>query len=459
MYPEFVYTRAMQLILVGFAFVSEFCMMYKVADIILLVFKVEARKAQAALFAFLAGDVLYTAWIYFVYLAGGMISFPPNLYFLVTTPNPITAILYCYIAIKIFKLSPIRSIKMMGYIYLFWLIVKASHRVLFFTFLSQTEERYNYLLDAIGDTAMVLVVVVICRVITHLIKEGYVVLDFADNRFFNPKKEWMLYFLKALFCYLIGVACPLLIPNQSIANVTALLILLLFFISMISLDVIAYDKQVIENSRIHINALFKGNEELRGIKHDFYNILQTYSGFLQIGNLEKLKKYHNELVLATTHAGNTMELSQKIAENPPFISLLINKMTYAEKNNVKMQVDCRCSLANMYIDHMDLCRMMSCILDNAIEAAAMSQSKVVHCAIGAKKDESKIIIITNSTDTSVDVEKISISGFTSKPEHSGIGLATVRKIAEKYGNCILEMKYYNYEFSTYLELKECRSYL
>jgi len=140
-------------------------------------------------------------------------------------------------------------------------------------------------------------------------------------------------------------------------------------------------------------------------------------------------------------------------ENPAVVSLLINKFKSAENRNVSMRVSLRCDLDNLYISNMDITRILACLLDNAIEAADDSELRKVFVTIESKSKDSKLIIITNSTASEVEPNTL-LAGGTTKPGHKGIGLSVVRKTLSKYGNCTFQIKYYDHEFSAYVELKE-----
>ncbi len=453
MHSVFAYSRPMQLTLAVVVFVVEFFSMYLLAGVISLLFEINATQKQKALFAFFAGTLLQNVWVYGMYMLGGMVSFGRLQYQLIACPNPIAALLGCYSAVKIFKLPPERSTKMMSYVYLFWFISRKFNGMLGELFFVQTTDQYNYLIDMVQQILMFIIFFTACHGIGHIIKRKKFNLRFVDSRFFDRRRELVFYFLRSVFVYLVSVALSMLMPAPFASSAFCFLMLTLIFTIMILTDMNAYNKQIIENNNIHISTLFNGMEEFRGIKHDFYNILQTYSGYLEIGDLEHLKEYHAALVDTTTHAGVAMELGQKIHQNPALVSLLISKAECAQEANVRFQFSLQCGLENTYIDNLDLCRILSCLLDNAIEAAASSAAKMIYFSAEVKNNISKIFIITNSTGKPVDVEGIFVHGATSKRGHSGIGLSTVRKVIGKYGNCAFHMEYHDYEVSTYLELR------
>jgi len=287
----------------------------------------------------------------------------------------------------------------------------------------------------------------------YSVRRGTLSFSFVDNIFFNKKKEFFLFFSKASFAFAIRFALPLILTEQAVAYVLALIILMLFILLNICLDNIASNRQTISNHEVHISVLFNGMEELRGIKHDFNNILHTYSGYLELKEYERLERYHDSLVSATSHAGSVLELAQKMQENPAVVALLISKFDYAESKNVNLRVSLRCDLDNLYIDNIDITRILACLLDNAIEAADGSEQRKVFVSMESKSKDSKLIIITNSTAAAVEPNTL-LTGGTPKPGHEGLGLSVIRKTLSKYGNCTFQMKYYDHELSTYVELKD-----
>lgn len=454
MYTAFAYSPQMQIILAIVVFVVEFLQIYLLAGLISIVFKLPATKRQKALFAFFTGTILQNVWVYGLYILGGMESFTRLQHQLITSPNPIAAMLYCYCAIKIFKLSPIRSIKTMSYVYLFWFICKKLSSVMGCLFFEQTGSSYNYLLDATKQICILLIFTQVYRFVKYLVVKKHFTLIVVENYYANPKKELFFYFLKASVAYSVSIALAVTIPEHLLSSLICFFILALFFAIIMLVDRNRYNKQLIENSSIHISTLLKGNEEFRSVKHDFYNILQTYTGYLELEDISQLKKYHQSLIDVTVHAGTAMELGQRMNENPALMALLSSKLEYAERSGVRLRLSLRCSLVNTYIDNVELCRALSCLLDNAIEAAASSEEKRAYFSCEHKSEKSILFIITNSTDVPVNIEKFIGHGASSKPGHSGIGLTSVRSMVDKHSNCAFQMKYYDFEVSTYLELME-----
>lgn len=444
----------MQLILAAFVFISSTTIMYIYAKLALAFYEETASRKQKLIFAFLTGTLMQTTFIYVAYLIGGAVSFSPLYFALITTSNPIFAFLYYFIGIKILKLAPLRSVRVMCYIYLYYCFILNLGRLVGSAFFVQTTERYNYVIDALQQILYYIVILLICLLTFYLYKRRKFSVRISDKVFLNIKKELAIYFLKACFIYGVSITFIVLIPDTRVAYLVISLVLGLFLFGNLVYDNSVSASYELENRNVHINALSKGISEFSVVKHDFYNILQTYGGYLDVGEYEKLKEYHASLLKTTTRAGSTLDLSRRLPDNPPLVSLLMSKTEFAESKNIEMNISIKGGIKNLYIDNMDMCRCIASLLDNAIESAIESNKHEILFALEEKPGGSKLIIITNSTASHVDTQSIVGRGVTSKSGHQGMGLYNVRKILEKYGNCTFQISYYNNEFSSYIEMIE-----
>ncbi len=435
----------MQLLLVVITFTETFSSMYMLSNIMLATYNITTSRKQKALFAVVTGTLLQSVVVYVIYLLGGMISFNYTVYLLTVNPNPVGAIIYYFSALWIFKLSTERSVKLMSYMFVFWTLKVKMGMLLYAMFFVQEGVRYNYLLDALQQAITLLIFFSLCSTVQHFLKKSQVGLRFSENMFFNRKKEMLVYFIEASSIFAVSFVVPLMMTDQIAANVIAILALLLFTVGSLFWDSTRYYKRAASNYNVHISTLFKGIEELRGIKHDFNNILHTYSGYLELREYERLEAYHASLISATSHASSIMELTQKMPENPPVIMLLLDKMDYAERSSVRMLVTISCSLKELYIDNVDLTRILSCLLDKAIAAAAASEQRKVYMTMESKAADSKLIIVTNSA--------ASANGHAAAASSQrDAGSAVVRDILGRYGNCSYQTQYQNQESTVYVEL-------
>ncbi len=452
MYPEFAYSTQMQLILAITTFISTFVVVYLIADLFMGVYDTGTSKKQKMLFAFITGTLLQSVLVYVVYFVGGGQPFSELSYLLITIPNPLFALLYYFIGVKVLNIPKLRSFKMMSNFYLFYLVIRGFYSLVSVMFFRQTEANYNYLLDICQHCVCMVIILLLFPLSKKLSEKLKAPLIVEDKLFISYRSEIVLYFVRTCWGWLSYMIVPHIITHDMPANITNIGITLTILLLNILIDYVRALEVTLDNSQAHIYTLSNGLNNFNSLKHDFYNILQTYNGYLELGDLEKLKVYHSSLVHTTTNAGTSSDLGKRLNENPALIALLTGKLEYAQENNVVLRISLQTDIRDFYINNMDFCRALACLLDNAIEAAAESNRKTVLFSAEDKACFNKLIIISNSTATPIDMNRV--FGMSSKKGHSGLGLTNVRKVLDKYGNCMFDLSSYDDEFTAYLDFQK-----
>jgi two-component system sensor histidine kinase AgrC len=112
--------------------------------------------------------------------------------------------------------------------------------------------------------------------------------------------------------------------------------------------------------------------------------------------------------------------------------LFAAKMFMAEKAEVTFNLSVNGQLASVHMQVMELCEILGILLDNAVEAAAISSGKYVRADIEAIDDDGAVFRIENSVDRKPSISRMSEKGYTTKEEGSGIGLYIAETILQKY---------------------------
>ncbi len=421
---------------------------YLVNNIILKIYAEKVSFKRRLLFIIICGLVLNNFWTYGVYFLGGKMSFPAVVYTLVTVPNPFFGIVFYYCGVKVLRLSPFRSLNIMYEAYIYFIAIKIFNRFIGFTFFAQTGPQYNYLLDAASLCCCAVINVGIYYLTLRVIDRFHLIVKQADQLSVTALPREIFYtFLKNCFVYGLVTIVPMLIPGNYIY------LLLSYVLTMILQNVVLSDARKgaqieTDNKETYINNLVESIDRLRGVKHDINNMLVTYEGYIEVGDLENLKQHHMSLIKITAQANYRMDLAKRIKENPALVSLINAKLDDAEGQGVIMDVEIACGL-DFDIDNMDLCRSLGCLLDNAVEAAADSSQRKVLLSIEKRPDHTKLIILKNSTRADVDIGRLA-QGKTTKAGHSGMGLAQLRKTLRKYSNCSFQLSCFDHSFTAYL---------
>lgn len=107
-----------------------------------------------------------------------------------------------------------------------------------------------------------------------------------------------------------------------------------------------------------------------------------------------------------------------------------------KKINSKLLVDktVRSVDLNDYSDDfvLDLCKVVSIYIDNAIEAAELTKKKEVLIELFLNSKDEFNISVTNTYKGTIDLSKIDAKGYTTKGTGHGYGLSLAREILDKY---------------------------
>lgn len=189
--------------------------------------------------------------------------------------------------------------------------------------------------------------------------------------------------------------------------------------------------QQLETQELYLQTLEESSTQLRAFKHDYDNMLNTVGGLIDSDDMEGLKRFRDELGLDLLGANNTAYINSQLVNIPLLRGIVLTKASAASRNHVEFRVSIPCEIKLRYCSSTDFCRMVGILLDNALEAATLSERRYMELAVMHKRDVYRIIV-RNSCPGPVDTEKIFQQGFTTKANHTGLGLHTVNAIVQRY---------------------------
>ena len=192
----------------------------------------------------------------------------------------------------------------------------------------------------------------------------------------------------------------------------------------------------LESAEEYNNTLRILHDNVRGFKHDFDNIVTTIGGFIRTNDMEGLKKYYLQLEDDCQRVNNLYILNPEVVNNDGIYNLLTKKYYEAEAKNIKVNITFLLDLSKLNMKIYEFARILGILLDNAIDASAECDEKIINLSFRDDSKNSRQLITIENTykDKNVDTEKIFEKGITGKSEHSGLGLWEVRKIVKKTNN-------------------------
>lgn len=196
--------------------------------------------------------------------------------------------------------------------------------------------------------------------------------------------------------------------------------------------------------------------EIRGFRHDYAGMLVSMQMAIDSGDLQEIDRVYNEVLVKA----NQKLRSEKYTyfdlnniEDSALRSLIAQSIVYARKNDVEFTLEVKDIITRLSIDLLDLVRIMSILLNNAVEGAADSYLKQMEVAV-IKMDFETVIVIQNSCKiTMTPSEDLFALGFSTKGRNRGLGLNNVKEILDKYDNIILETEMEDNTFRQIIRFK------
>jgi len=173
-------------------------------------------------------------------------------------------------------------------------------------------------------------------------------------------------------------------------------------------------------------------DNLRTFKHDYDNTLHTINGYLFTEDMTGLREFVKQVMKETKTIAALNKLNPELFRNPSIFGLATAKFEYAKQREVTMNFEIYADLGNLAMKTYDFTRTLGIFLDNAIEAAAGSENKIVNFYVVEKNNKVTIDISNSFSDTGLKIEDMNKKGVSSKGQNRGLGLYKVQDILSRY---------------------------
>ncbi|AQA07435.1 Histidine kinase of the competence regulon ComD [Streptococcus oralis] len=308
--------------------------------------------------------------------------------------------------------------------------------------------------------------------LTYLIIKKIITYFHLELTYFD--KDYLYPFLKKVIVAFFGLHILLFISDivstthhlnsfGSILSTIVFICLLLIFFAMNSHKVqiekeIALKQKKFEQKHLqtYTDEIVELYNEIRGFRHDYAGMLVSMQMAIDSGDLQEINRVYNEVLVKA----NQKLRSEKYTyfdlnniEDSALRSLIAQSIVYARKNDVEFTLEVKDIITRLSIDLLDLVRIMSILLNNAVEGAADSYLKQMEVAV-IKMDFETVIVIQNSCKiTMTPSEDLFALGFSTKGRNRGLGLNNVKEILDKYDNIILETEMEDNTFRQIIRFK------
>jgi len=335
--------------------------------------------------------------------------------------------------------------------YLLISIITALLIVLIAEILSSTILSSIY--SSINVSDIFMVTIELCVQLVEIIIFNYILHKVQIVNVFKNNKSWTpsligIYFFAVLLSFIYFI--------QRFKAYTTLISGILVFLFIQSIVVIylfiyAYNRQKenfekklthdqLENLSQYTAQLDADQKEMHKFKHDYRNILNSLNEIAIEDNNTDLKKSLNELEGYSSKYFSNISMDDfkdlEYVSNTYIKSLLLGKFKIMKANNIDCYFECKSDIDKASINIFDLIRVLGVSIDNAIEAVKNQKEGKIKIILMNSHDQLDITI-QNTVTKNIQINEIKNYGFTTKNNHSGLGLVNIQDIKKKYQNLLV----------------------
>ena len=291
-------------------------------------------------------------------------------------------------------------------------------------------------------------------------------------------KNFRIFFWILLYLYLVALIIAIVyaetknVPPVTIFFISFLTIQFIFSIGLYYLMVknqkvllkkSQQDKLIKEQKQLQDYAeyLEKSEDELRAFRHDYRNMFNSLKISAQEGDTKELIQKLDEYTKTNLNA-KAFEKYRDVnhIKVKSLKSIIIAKLTEMYGSDIPYNFECRDDITKIpnNINELDLVRIIGISCDNAIEEskALSKQNKKAHIEIMISSNEDgefEYEIQNKRRDSEISLKQIQQRDYSTKKSHSGMGLANINSIKNKYENMTISYEIPKGYFDFYLVIE------
>lgn len=200
--------------------------------------------------------------------------------------------------------------------------------------------------------------------------------------------------------------------------------------------------------------------EIRGFRHDYAGMLTSFQTAINTQDIKEIKKIYQEVLVDANLKLRSDKYTYFDLNNvgdSALRSVMTETLFKAREHQIDLTFEVKDPVEKLPIKLLDVVRMASILLNNAVEGAIESYEKMIHVTL-VQLDTEIIFVVKNSRkQRKLDLEEIYEPEFSTKGYRRGLGLNNLKEILENYEYIMLDTEISKYDFTQVLTIKRRNS--
>ena len=197
--------------------------------------------------------------------------------------------------------------------------------------------------------------------------------------------------------------------------------------------------------------------EIRGFRHDYGGMLASFQSAIHTGDIKEVERIYQEVLVNANLQLRSDKYTYFDLNNigdSALRSVMIQTLFKARDYNIELTFEVKDFVKPLPIKLLDLVRMTSVLLNNAIEGAAESYQKTMNVSLVDLDTETILVIQNSRKKRQLDLEMIYQTDFSTKGEGRGLGLSNIKEIINNYEGIILDTKIEDEYFTQVMRVRK-----
>ena len=218
-----------------------------------------------------------------------------------------------------------------------------------------------------------------------------------------------------------------------------------------------HEQQMHDQLMDYVTKLEFMHDELSTFRHDYMNLLLSLEEAVRTEDVQQIKKIYEGTIAPTTAIVNNQQLEITklsrimIAEVKSVLSV---KIINAQQRKLKVTVDIPEPITELYMPTESYIRIVSILIDNAIEAAHKSTQRSISIALFTVNATQYCIVNNSMDEPTIELEGLYEKSYSTKGKDRGLGLYSMKRITNQYPTITLSTVIQQQSFEQKLIMKK-----